>query len=359
MTGQTITCPSCHAPFKLDESLAAPLIAATRQEFEQKLAAKDAHIAQRETALQAQQQDLAEKQAALDEQVAAKVGAEREKIAAEEAKKARLLMDDQLSQNAKQLADLQEVLDNKNEKLAEAQNAQADLLKKQRELEDEKRELAVTVEKRVKDTVDTTVAATRQEYEEKLAAKDTQIAQREATLQEQQQDLAHKQAALEQQVATKVAAEREKIATEEAKQDAESSLKLKVTEKEEQIASMQRQIEELKRKAEQGSQQLQGEAQEIELEGLLRARFPQDNIEPVAKGEFGGDVIQRVVGPYGQLAGTILWESKRTKNWSEAWLAKLREDQRAAKADTAVIISTALPKGLTTFDLSKGFGWST
>jgi hypothetical protein len=73
-----------------------------------------------------------------------------------------------------------------------------------------------------------------------------------------------------------------------AKREAEEVLKLKITEKEVQITSMQRQIEELKRKAEQGSQQLQGEALEFELEVILRAKFPMDNIERIGKGEFGG-----------------------------------------------------------------------
>jgi hypothetical protein len=44
-------------------------------------------------------------------------------------------------------------------------------------------------------------------------------------------------------------------------------------EKDQTIESMARTIEELKRKAEQGSQQSQGEVLELELEGLLRARF--------------------------------------------------------------------------------------
>ena len=93
---------------------------------------------------------------------------------------------------------------------------------------------------------------------------------------------------------------------------------------------MQKQIEDLKRRAEQGSQQLQGEVQEMELESLLAAKFPRDTIQPVPKGEFGGDVLQRVVGPLNQICGTILWECKRTKNWTDGWLPKLREDQRAA-----------------------------
>ena len=112
---------------------------------------------------------------------------------------------------------------------------------------------------------------------------------------------------------------------------------------------MQRKIEELKRKAEQGSQQLQGEALELELETTLRAKFPLDSIEPVGKGEFGGDIIQRVVGPSGQVCGAILWESKSTKNWSDGWLAKLRSDQRSAGAEIAVLVSRALPEDVETF----------
>ena len=98
-----------------------------------------------------------------------------------------------------------------------------------------------------------------------------------------------------------------------AVQDAEDSLKLKVAEKEQTIASLSKQIEHLKRRAEQGSQQLQGEVQELALETLLRAKFPFDPIDPVLKGEFGGDVLQRVASPSGQSCGVILWESKRTK----------------------------------------------
>ena len=82
---------------------------------------------------------------------------------------------------------------------------------------------------------------------------------------------------------------------------------------------MQKQIEELKRKSEQGSQQLQGEVQELQLEALLRGSFPHDTIAPVAKGEFGGDTVQQVSTPSGQQCGKILWESKRTRNWSDGW----------------------------------------
>src|SRR5262249_39676909 len=129
-----------------------------------------------------------------------------------------------------------------------------------------------------------------------------------------------------------------------AKQEAVAEAKLPLIEKEQQIASMQRQIEELKRKAEQGSEQAQGEAQELHLEMVLRANFTRDVIEPVPKGEYGCDILQRVMGPADQSCGTILWESKRTKNFSDGWLAKLREDQRKAGAEVALIVTSVLPK---------------
>jgi hypothetical protein len=298
MNEPTIICPNCKTEIKLTESLAAPLIEATRRGYEQKIAQKEADVANREAAIREQQAEITKAQDSIDEQVTAKLKTEREKIAAEEAKKARLILATDLEQKAQEVADLQEVLKERDSKLAEAQKAQADLIRKQRELDDAKREMELTIEKRVQESL--------------------------------------------------------VVVRDKAKSEAEEGLKLKVSEKEEQIASMQRQIEELRRKAEQGSQQLQGEVQELELESLLRNKFPRDTIEPVAKGEFGGDVLHGIIGPLGQHCGSILWETKRTKNWSDGWLSKLRDDQRAAKADIALIVSSTLPKGVETFDLIEG-----
>lgn len=64
--------------------------------------------------------------------------------------------------------------------------------------------------------------------------------------------------------------------------------------------------------------------------------------------------MQRVVSQGGNASGSILWESKRTKNWSDGWLTKLREDQRTAKADIAVLVSQVLPKGVESFDVIDG-----
>ena len=48
MSEPTITCPNCHTTVRLTESLAAPLVEATRQRYEQQLAAREATFAQRE-----------------------------------------------------------------------------------------------------------------------------------------------------------------------------------------------------------------------------------------------------------------------------------------------------------------------
>ncbi len=302
MTEPTITCPSCKIEIKLTESLAAPLIEATRQQFEQRLAQKDADIAQREQAVRAKEKQVAETSGKLEEQVANQVEEQlkkdRVRIATEAASKAKLAVSTDLEQRAREVADLQEVLKARDEKLAQAQKAQAELIKKERKLEDATRELELTVEKRIQEGL----AATR----------------------------------------------------EQAKKEAEEALQLKVAEKDQTISAMQKNIEELKRRAEQGSQQLQGEVQELELESLLRNKFPFDTIEPVPKGEFGGDVVQRVVGPNGQLCGTILWEAKRTKRWSDGWLSKLRDDQRSAKAEIAILVSQTLPKDVETFETIDG-----
>jgi hypothetical protein len=293
-----ITCPQCKIEIRLTESLAAPLIQATRREFETRLAQKDADFAKKESILRDREAAIARMKEKLDEELAARLLQERSKIAAEEATKAKLSTATDLEQKTRALAELQEVLKQRDLKLAEAQKAQAEVLRKQRELDDAKREMELTIEKRIQESLN----ATR----------------------------------------------------EQARKEAEEELRLKVNEKEQTISSMQRQIEELKRRAEQGSQQLQGEVQELELENLLRTKFPRDSIQPVPKGEFGGDVLHRVNGTLGQSCGFILWECKRTKNWSDGWLAKLREDQRTAKAEIAVMVSQALPKDVETFEFIEG-----
>lgn len=149
MNEPIIYCPNCRTEIKLTESLAAPLIEATRQQYEQKMAQKEADVAKREALVRERQTDITKAQESIEEQIAAKLKIERERISAEEAKKARLVLAADLEQKTREVADLQEVLNVREIKLAEAQKAQADLLRKERELDDARREIDLTIEKRV------------------------------------------------------------------------------------------------------------------------------------------------------------------------------------------------------------------
>lgn len=120
--------------------------------------------------------------------------------------------------------------------------------------------------------------------------------------------------------------------------------KNKDQEKDLQLSALRSQIVEWKQKAEQGSQQMQGEALELELEAALKKTFPIDIVEPVAKGANGADIIHDVIGTAGQRYGRIIWESKRTKNFSNSWISKLKTDRNEAKADVAILITEAMPE---------------
>jgi hypothetical protein len=143
----------------------------------------------------------------------------------------------------------------------------------------------------------------------------------------------------------KLADERESIRRSAQEQVVEEH-RLRDAEKNKQLEDMRCQIEELQRKAEQSSPQLHGDVQELELERSLRERFPRDVIEPVKSGVRGADVLQKVIADSGHECGTILWESKRVRNWSEKWIDKLIEDKQAANADIAVLVTDALPSHL-------------
>src|ERR1700675_4370936 len=121
MSDPQIVCPQCSTSIKLTESLAAPLIAQTRKQFEQQLASKEADFVRRETVLRQAREDLAKARDSVDEEVANKLKAERASIADVEARKARVALSNELEQRDKQLADMQENLATNNAKLAEAQ----------------------------------------------------------------------------------------------------------------------------------------------------------------------------------------------------------------------------------------------
>ena len=147
--------------------------------------------------------------------------------------------------------------------------------------------------------------------------------------------------------------ERKKI-SEEAFKKAMEENRLKNLDYERKESSYLKQIEELKVKMQQGSQQSQGEVMEDELKKILSAEFPYDEVVDVPKGIRGADLIQIVKNNVGKKCGTILWESKRTKVWTEGWISKLKQDQREIKAELAIIITQVLPQEIVNFGIKDG-----
>ena len=286
-----IICPNCQFEIEVSEVLSAQLRGQIRKEFEAEQRKKESQLAERETAVQRQLTELQQAKATLDEQVAEKLDKERQALSAAALKKAK-------EQVAVELQDSQQQLEEIRTKLKTAEQAELELRKERRQLEEQKEALELTV--------------TRKLDEERVKIRDA------------------------------------------AKKEAADERQLKDAEKDKLINDLRTQIEELRRKSEQGSQQTQGEVLELVMEDLLRRTFPLDTILPVAKGVHGGDAVQIVHDPTGAECGIILWESKRTKAWSDGWLPKLRDDQRAAKAHIAILISIEMPKGVTTFECIDG-----
>ncbi|HDL75132.1 MAG TPA: DUF2130 domain-containing protein [bacterium] len=198
--------------------------------------------------------------------------------------------------------------------------------------------------------------AEKKMLEEQLAEKDIKLQKandNELVLRKEKIKLEEDKESFEIEKQRQLDEERNKI-IEDASKKATEGQKYIIAQLEKKLTDAGNTNEEMKRKLEQGSQQTQGEVLELELEDLLKAEFPEDEIVPVPKGKKGADVIQKISDRSGRLCGQIVWESKKTKAWSEGWIQKLKDDQRVVKADLAVIISNVLPTDVVTFAFRDG-----
>lgn len=230
------------------------------------------------------------------------------------------------------------------------------------ELERERASLTAertSIEKEVLKRVDTNrrsmEAAAKAAAEAELVSVREELGDQTAKLREAQNkeiELRKQQRALEQEknefqlkLTRELDAERSKI-VEETSRKVSEDYSMKELEWAKHRADLMKQMDEMRRKAEQGSQQAQGEAFELAVEEILKEAFVHDSIEPVAKGVTGGDILQVVNTKTGARCGAIVWELKNTKAFSEGWVQKLKDNQREAKADLAVIVTKAMPAGV-------------
>lgn len=291
MNEMRIECPGCGCEVPVTELLQAQLESQVRQEMQASLASQRKQLEQREAELTTAQEKLKHSSEQVQQQVAAALETERKKLSEEMLAKARESVQVELTDRNEELTELKQ-------RLKESEKAELDLRRRERELKEQAERVEIEIER-------------------------------------------------------KLEAERGTV-REEAMRQADEKYELKTAEKDKQIADMRKKIDELRRKSEQTSQQLQGEVQELALEERLRAAFPGDNIDAVGKGRNGADVGQAVCDPSGQAVGKIIYESKRTKNWNDDWLPKIRDDLRQSNADVAVIVTETMPEGITTIGCIEG-----
>ncbi|HVD96614.1 MAG TPA: DUF2130 domain-containing protein [Cytophagaceae bacterium] len=272
-----ITCPKCGHSFNAEQALAHEVEEKLRTEYNQKFKGLQLKLAQ-----EAEEKELQLKKVL-----------EQEKVLTEEKLKSKVREDFEL-----QLKSYQEDLDKKTKENLDLKNKELELMKKTRQMEEQKAEMEIEMQKKL--------------------------------------------------------LEGQKAIEEAAKRKAEEENQFKLKEKDMLVEQLNKQVADMQKRIEQGSTQMQGEVQEIALEELLRAIFPFDMVGEVGKGVKGADVIHLVRDAVGKECGTIIYESKRTKNFSAEWISKLKNDLRGQKADIAVIVTEAMPKDMDRFGQKDG-----
>lgn len=192
-----------------------------------------------------------------------------------------------------------------------------------------------------------------QEEVEAKKSENSKLRQMEVEFLKKNRELLEREQELQYQFEKQLVEKTQEIQTQTQKKEQERS-EMRIKEFEKQLEDQKKLIEEMKRKAEQGSMQMQGEVLELALEELLKQTFPHDQIEEVAKGVKGADLILTVINNFQKPCGQIIFESKRTKIFSDSWIDKLKDDQRMQGAALAVIVSEVLPKDMVRFGRKDG-----
>lgn len=307
--GTSITCPNCKHQFVMEDAFAADIEREMRGKMEtewrkrmEALQSQKNEMEQQRQQIQLERQQVSQEKQQQEEELNKRLQAERIKL------------QEQLSENIRkdvsadfenQLQLMKETQRENEEKLKEARAKELEFLRKTQELNNREQEMEIDLQKRLLQERSQLMDQVRKEEAERNSLKET-----------------------ETQMRTK--------------------------ELEKQLEDQRRLVEEMRRKAEQGSMQLQGEVQELALEEMLRSNFPFDAISEVGKGVRGADCIQTVRNQYGQECGKIIYESKRTKDFSKEWLEKLKADMRSQGADVAVLVTQTMPRDMDRFGEKDG-----
>jgi hypothetical protein len=302
MSATNIKCPNCAHEFDVQNVLSADVEKRIKQQYEQQLQQNLSLINEEKKKLADQQAEFEEKRKKENEIFQQKLLQEKTRIEAELQQQLRKSIS---ADYENEMLILKKNMQDNEEKLKSARQKELEFLKKEQELKSREEELEISVQKQLIAERENLSLQIRKEETEKIQLKETEYQMRQREL--------------------------------EKKLDDQHKL-----------------IEEMKRKAEQGSMQLQGEAQELMLEELLRDHFPYDSVTEVGKGVEGADCILLVRNHLAQDCGSIIFESKRAKNFNKAWIEKLKSDKRTKNADVAILVTQTYPKDMTCFGERDG-----
>jgi hypothetical protein len=384
-----ISCPKCGEEISIDEVLTRQIEGRVLEGFKEEQRKKDEAIFQKEKEIEIKEKLLQEEKENIGKQVQdaleiekrkhfqqmeaekIKIKEETKKITAQEGESERKLLQEQLEEKDQKLREAKDSeLVLRKEKIRFDEEKKDFELEKQKQMDAERKKIeeeafnralkqgeANTVklqkllEEKEKEKLSET-AILKDELKEK-ESKLREASEKEIEIRKEKNKLEEEKKNFELEKQRQLDGERAKI-KEEASQKAAEEQQFRFAELAKQLNDARKVNDELKRKLEQGSQQSQGEVLELALEEILQQEFPEDEITPVPKGINGADIIQKVCARIGTPCGQIAWESKRTKDWNENWIQKLKDDQRMIKADVAVIISSVLPDNIKGFALRDG-----
>lgn len=286
-----IKCPNCAHEFDVEEALSGQLKAQYKAEYEQK-------VAEQARIFRAERDKLAKAQAEFEQKKEKENEMFKQRLEQRMEVEAQKIVKETQERFQLQLRNLEEENNKRKEENRQLREQEIDLLKREKALTEKSEELQLTLERKMLEK--------QNEIEEKARLKEREAAS------------------------------------------------LREREYKKQLEDQKKLIEEMKRKAEQGSMQMQGEVQELALEELLALHFPFDCISEVPKGITGADVIQTVVNSLQVTCGSIVYESKRTKNFDIKWIEKLKQDQIRVKGDIAVLVTQTMPRDMERFDFKDG-----
>jgi hypothetical protein len=297
-----IKCPNCATVFDVEGVLSADAESKLKEKYEKQLQQSLSLVNDEKKKLEEDQKLFEEKRKRENELFQQKLQQEKQKLETEIQQQLRKTI---AGDYENQLKLLQQNAQDNEEKLKTARQKELEFLKKEQELKNKEQELELVLQKKLIEERGLLSLQIRKEESERTSIKETEY-------------------------------------------------QLKVKELEKKLEDQQKLAEEMKRRAEQGSMQLQGEAQELLLEELLRDHFPYDDISEVGKGVEGADCIQTVRSHLGHDCGKIIFESKRTKAFNNSWVTKLKNDMRNKQADVAILVTQSYPKEMTCFGERDG-----